>query len=344
MRRLFIHTVPGFMPITDQFEPPRALRNGHVQSLLASLKLRAPWIVRRARKLIDDEEFVILDCANNVRLTGFYSATSDDGPLAVLIHGWEGSAQSQYMLSTSAYLYARGYRVFRFQMRDHGDSHHLNEGLFHSCRIDEAVDGVGEVQRRFGLDQPVVLGGYSLGGNFSLRIGARAPDAGIALSAIAAVCPVADPAKTLLAMENTTPVYEAYFMRKWRRSLRKKQELFPGVYDDPQWFTLKTMRELTEYLVEQYGFMKVEDYFKGYAITGDRLASLDAPSLILAANDDPIIPPEDFGDIDPPDALHIVHTRFGGHCGYIDGFRQPTFADRAVHRWFSDALGDATPA
>ncbi len=306
--------------------------------MLASIKLRAASIKRRARGLVDAEQFALLECGDGVRLTGFYSAHDQPAPLAILIHGWEGSAQSQYMLSTAAYLYERGYRVFRLQLRDHGASHHLNPELFHSCRLDEAVGAVAEIARRYAHGQPVVLGGYSLGGNFSLRIGARAPAAAIDLAAIAAICPVANPAHTLRAMETATPVYERYFMRKWRRSLRRKQTLFPARYDDPKFFTIERMSALTEHLVELYGYMEVADYFDGYRITHDRLATLVAPSLVLAAEDDPIIPVRDFDDLAENDALHLVRTRYGGHCGYIEKLTQPTFADRAIHTWFDTQL------
>jgi predicted alpha/beta-fold hydrolase len=323
------------MPVTDGFTPPRLLRSGHAQSLLASLKFRAPWIRRRAASMLAAEQYVELDAGNDVRLTGWYSAhDNDDAPLAILIHGWEGSAQSQYMLSTSSLLFKNGYRVFRFQLRDHGDSHHLNRELFHSCRLDEAVGGVADVVRRFGHDQPVMLGGYSLGGNFSLRIGVRAPAAGINLAAIAAICPVANPAHTLRAMEEALPVYERYFMRKWRRSLRRKRDLFPNDYSDPLLFSIPDMRALTAHLVEHYGYMRVEDYFDGYRITGDRLASLAIPSLVIAAADDPIIPIKDFDDLATPDCLTLVRTRHGGHCGYIDTWREPTYADRTIAEWF----------
>lgn len=324
---------------TDPFKAPWPLRNGHVQSTLASLKLRSSFILKRARGLVAHEQFVELDAGDGVTLTGYYSATSDDGPLAILIHGWEGSAQSQYMLSTSAALFNRGYRVFRFQLRDHGDSHHLNTGLFHSCRIDEAVGGVADIARRFGHGQPVLLGGYSLGGNFSLRIGVRAPDAGIDLAAICAICPVANPAHTLVAMEKTLPLYEMYFMRKWRRSLRKKRDLFPDRYGDPRIFELKNMRELTRHLVAHYGYDDMDRYFDGYRITGDRLAALSVPSHVLVAADDPIIPVADFDDLAQPPALELVRTEHGGHCGYIDSFSGSTFADRTIVRWFEQHAG-----
>lgn len=327
------------MPVEDSFSPPRALRNGHVQSLLASTKLRWPWIKRRAARLLADERYILLDCGGDIRLSGYYSARDHSGPLVVLIHGWEGGAYSQYMVSTGARLYGAGYRVLRMQMRDHGNSHHLNHDLFHSCRLDEAVSAVKEIARRFRYDQPMMLGGFSLGGNFSLRIGVRAPAEGLPIAAIAAVCPVADPAQTLRAMETAAPPYERYFMRKWRRSLRRKRKLFPHAYDDKQIFEIDNMRALTEKLIGEFGdFASLDDYFDGYRITDQRLATLNIPSLILAAEDDPIIPPDDFDRVAKPPCLRIVRTRHGGHCGYIDSIVSPTFADDAVHDWFEHHL------
>ena len=101
--------------------------------------------------------------------------------LAILLHGWEGSAQSSYILHTGARLLAEGCDVFRLNFRDHGKTHHLNAGLFHSCRIDEVVGAVGEVAKRF-PERPLIIGGFSLGGNFALRVALRAPAAGIPLA------------------------------------------------------------------------------------------------------------------------------------------------------------------
>ncbi len=329
------------MPVSDDFAPPLVLRNGHVQSVLVGMRVRWPFIRRRAARLLDAERFVILDCGDAVRLSGYYSAAGDDGPLAILIHGWEGSAYAQYMVSAGALLFDQGYRVLRMQMRDHGDSHHLNHELFHSCRLAEAVNAVAEIARRFGNGQPVFLGGHSLGGNFALRIGVEAPRRDIELRAIAAVCPVADPAMTLRAMETSSPIYERYFMRRWRRSLRRKRDLFPDAYDDDQLFEHDTMRDLTGYLVSRYGYPSLEAYFDGYRITEERLDQLAIPSLILAADDDPIIPPDDFDRVAKPSCLRIVRTRYGGHCGYIDSIVSPSYADQACHAWFDHHMAPA---
>jgi pimeloyl-ACP methyl ester carboxylesterase len=100
--------------------------------------------------------------------------------LVVLLHGWEGSARSNYILDTGGELLSRGFDVFRLNFRDHGDTHHLNPELFSSNRIEEVVEAVALVQQQY-APRRLAVAGFSLGGNFALRVALRAPAAGIRL-------------------------------------------------------------------------------------------------------------------------------------------------------------------
>jgi predicted alpha/beta-fold hydrolase len=189
------------------FAPPFGLRNPHLQSMLASLAPRRWFVTRRARELLAASRDVLVDCGDGVRLLGHHAPRPvGNGELVLLLHGWEGSAESIYVQSCAAHLYARGYDVFRLNLRDHGPTHHLNPELFHSCRIAEVVGAVRAVQALC-PSQPLSLVGYSLGGNFALRVAVRAPAAGIRLRQVVAVCPVLDPAHTLERLEHGSWIY-----------------------------------------------------------------------------------------------------------------------------------------
>src|SRR5262245_63475377 len=167
------------------FAPPGWLANHHVQSILPSLKMRWPLLARRARALLRCGQTQIVDCGDGVRLLGHYSSQAAAGrpparDLAILLHGWEGSADSLYVLSLGSYLFELGCDVYRLNFRDHGPSHHLNEEIFHSCRLDEVVGAVRAIQRAI-PHRRLTLAGFSLGGNFALRVAARAPPAVIEL-------------------------------------------------------------------------------------------------------------------------------------------------------------------
>lgn len=279
----------------------------------------------------------MLDCGDGARLLGWYAepeAGENRGParLAVLLHGWEGSSESLYVLSVALLLYERGFAVMRLNLRDHGGSHSLNEGLFHSCRIAEVVGAVGRMQALFPSAR-LALAGFSLGGNFVLRVGARAEAAGIDIARIVAVCPVIDPATTLAALESGPAIYRHYFLLKWRRSLRAKQVAWPATYDFGELLGDRSLTTMTERMVLKYtDFPDLGSYLRGYAITGDALAGLRAPARIITSRDDPMILAHDLERIAKPAALEVTVTARGGHCGYMDRLRGPSWIDREIVR------------
>jgi predicted alpha/beta-fold hydrolase len=300
-----------------------------------SLPLRRPSVERRSRALLGASRDLVLDCGDGVRLLAHHAIQERTGRpaaqrLAVLLHGWEGSAQSLYVLSLGQFLFDQGFDVLRLNLRDHGESHHLNEGIFHSCRIAEVVGAVRRIQQ-LNPDRGLTLAGFSLGGNFSLRVGVRARDAGIEIERLVAICPVLDPGHTLARLEAGWMLYRRYFVWKWKRSLRQKQEAWPDAYDLGAVLQLDNLTDMTDHLVRVYGgYASLPQYLSGYAVTGDALAPLAVRTSIISAADDPIIPASDLQRVARPGALDITLTRFGGHGGFQSGDRGPTWIERQV--------------
>lgn len=307
------------MNVSD-YQPPRLLRNPHVQSVLASSGVRRVLYRRHLSALERGAAEHVLDCGEGVRLLGLHTPQRTHARargLVVLLHGWEGSAQSSYVLHTGSRLLDDGYDIFRLNFRDHGDTHHLNRELFHSCRIDEVVGAVAAIAKMF-PDLPLAIAGFSLGGNFALRVALRAPQLGIPLTYALAICPAISPSDAMNAIERAPWFYEAYFLRKWRRSLAAKQRSFPQAALFAPEDMRGNLRELTRALVLRHtGFESVEAYFNGYSIAGDRLAAMQVPTTILTAADDPIIPVEDFHTLQLPACVELDIAPSGGHCGFI---------------------------
>lgn len=316
------------LPAGD-FQPPWWLHNRHLQSMLASVALRRGPIVRRARPLLAAQQELLLDCGDEVRLQCWRSSGSPGGPPAVVLHGWEGSAESLYVLSLSQQLYERGFDVFRLNLRDHGETHHLNAGLFHSCRLAEVCGALRALGRLSG--QPLRLVGFSLGGNFLLRAAAQASSARLELQSVMAVSPVLDPHETLRALEEGFTGYARYFARKWWRSLRKKEAVWPQRYDLRELRGINDLRRLTDELIRRYTeFETLDEYLLGYSITGERLATLETPALIITSLDDPIIPAEGLRHLAQPASLCLAVTPRGGHCGFLDRLNGPSWAERRI--------------
>jgi predicted alpha/beta-fold hydrolase len=320
---------------SGRFRPAAWLVNPHVQSIFPSLPFRRPGVERRCSGLLQASRPEIVDCGDGVRLMALRATQDRAGRapasrLVVLLHGWEGSADSLYILSLGQHLFDRGFDVVRLNLRDHGDSHHLNAEIFHSCRIAEVVGAVRSLQRSSPA-QGLNLVGFSLGGNFFLRVSARAAAAGIDLEQVVAVCPVLDPEHTLLQLERGWALYRQYFIWKWRRSLRRKQAAWPQLYDLSPFLQLDSLTAMTEHLVRTYGgYPSLPEYLRGYAVVGDVLASVVHPTRIIAAADDPIIPSADLARLARPAALEVTCTELGGHCGYYEGGSGSTWIEREV--------------
>ena len=326
----------------SRYQPPPGLRSGHVQSLLATSFIRRRVVLRRSRPLRRAAEVWTLDGGEGIRLQGLYSAQPGDSRgLAVLLHGWEGSVHSNYVLANGARLYDEGFDVFRLNFRDHGDTHHLNHEIFHSCRIAEVVHSLRDLQRRLDAHR-WYLAGYSLGGNFSLRVALRAGEAGLNIGHVVAVNPVIDPAAAMHAMETGLRFYERYFERKWSRSLRIKQQCFPDLYGEESWYDIRGLRERTHYLATRHaGFASADEYFEGYSIAGDRLAPLSIPSTILTSADDPVVPVADFKALPHNQALEVIITRHGGHCGFLKNWKLQSMAEDLIAERFKAATNSS---
>jgi len=321
-------------PIDPGFHPRRWLRGPHFQTILPNWPFRRARVERRAQPMVAAAQELLLDCGDGVTLQAWHSSPSRSRQavrkLAVILHGWEGSTDSTYMLSLAQTFFAAGYETIRLNLRDHGITHHLNKELFHSCRLPEVVGAMKALATRF-PGMPLVLAGFSLGGNFMLRVAAHREARDLPIDHVFAISPVLDPAVTMETLENGFPVYHSYFVKKWSRSLARKQQAWPGHYDFDALLRTKSLRIMTDELVRAYTeFPTAADYLAGYAITGDRLSTLAAPTTVITSLDDPIIDNKDLGRLARSPHLDIVTTERGGHCGFIEDLGDSSWVDAKV--------------
>lgn len=327
--------------VASDYRAPWWASNPHLQTVLASSPLRVKRGERALAALGAIHQEHVIDAGDGVRLHGVHThlpGLTSRG-LALLLHGWEGSAESGYMRLTAARLLSAGFEVFRLNFRDHGPSHHLNEEVFHSCRLDEVVGAAKQIAERWPA-RPMVAAGYSLGGNFALRLALVAPDVGLPLRHVAAVCPALDPERTTQAMEQGFPLYQTYFRRKWARSLRHKRSLFPERHDFDEAGFKRDLRGMTAWMIDKggYDFPSVDAYFDGYRISRERLSGLRVPADILTAADDPVIPVEDFHTLELPDIAKVEIADHGGHCAFLQDARLHGYAEGWVTARLSGVL------
>lgn len=313
----------------DPFLPAFWVRSPHLQTIFGSLRVRALGKC----EMTEVSQEVIVDAGQGGRLLGFRSRQRTGTPrgLVILIHGWEGSSDSTYILSTGRFLFRRGYEIFRLNLRDHGKSHHLNRGLFHGALTDETAQAVANIAS-LRPDRPCYLVGFSLGGNFALRIALRQFDLPITnLRRVFAISPALDPYRSTLAIDDSLPIYRNYFLAKWKRSLRRKELCFPDLYRFEEILHRKTCMGLTEAIMPWYTeFGNYREYFNRYTLTGNFLSPLAFPVTVITSADDPFIPVEDFRRLPKSRFLDLSIQPYGGHCGFLDPFPFGCWYERRI--------------
>ena len=306
-----------------QFTPHPLLRSPHLQTLLSSRLVRRRDGV--GAELEPGAVTVTVPCRDGIRLEALVNAAPGDGagaPLVVVLHGWLGQADSPYVRRASVALHRAGFTVARLHLRDHGGTAHLNEEMFNAARIDEVVDACNWLAREHGNGSAGLMG-FSLGGNFVVRLAAHAELSGDFRTALA-VCPVLDPAAAVSALDRGWIGYRRYFLGKWRRAFAEKEAAFPERYDFAGARRLSMVSTLTDYFVSRHtDFRDADDYYAHYTLGPATLHALRIPVRLLITEDDPVVPVANARALRSATGHDgcFTLTRYGGHCAFIQDLR-----------------------
>ena len=323
------------------FRPDRLIRGGHLQTI-ASLRSTREKIGIGQQHVVQlpDGDAIVLH--ENASVDGrdfggreFGSSNQADRSI-VLFHGLSGCHGSPYMVRLAARLSRTGWRVYRVDMRGCGAAWELSRELSHAGRSEDVLAAIDFVARRNPTSQ-LAAAGVSLGGNqllrFAGRIGAgldSQPEWFHRLDRIAAVAP---PIDLLRCSENmgrfSRRIYNYYFIRSLFDSIAprvRERESFQRLVAGRR---PKTLFELDDRLTAPLsGFGGAEDYYRQCGATS---VAADNPvsTMVLASNDDPIVPVDCFKNPDWPATTDVILTETGGHAGFIG---------RGRTHWMEDCL------
>lgn len=305
------------------FVPHPLLSHPHLQTAVAAFwprRFADAWERAGVRR-----EFALLD---GDRLTGVWHPHPADPkrerPTLLLIHGLEGNADSPYMRGLSAKAFALGWHSLRLNFRNCGGSEHLSRRLYNGALTED----LESVRRALASETagPLAMVGVSLGANLLLK---RLADYGEAvpagLAAAVAISPpiaLADCGPAL--RRGLNPCYEQYFLISLRLSLLRKALRRPEAEARRYAREAFAARSLTEFddrvTAPEGGFGSAAAYYAA-ASSAPHLARVRVPTLLIAAEDDPIVPFSSFAPWrESLEANPAIRTRFvprGGHVGFL---------------------------
>ena len=297
-----------------EFVPRRLFRGAHRQTLASFFLPRRISLPSAEERLIEVEPGVCVLCHCH------WQSNRRDALTAIVVHGLEGSAESQYMSGLASKGTKLGMNVILMNQRNCGNTDRFSPTLYHSGRSADVAAVAQNLIEQDGI-QRLALVGFSMGGNLVLKLAGEWDGHGPSqFRAVAAVCPAMDLAASADALHlRRNRLYELYFMWKLRRRLLAKSRLFPGRFDVSRLRGVTSLRDFDDKITAYYcGFEGASDYYARAAAANvvDRIA---VPTLILHAGNDPFIRilPETRKKIVANPNIAFVETADGGHCSFL---------------------------
>jgi predicted alpha/beta-fold hydrolase len=322
------------MPILEHsaYVAPRLMRNAHVSTVFASTYRRVSGVhYTRERLELPDGDFLDLDWSVSSSQLAVHSSQIENSDfafsvncelptvnskLAILTHGYLGSASRQYMLGAAKAFNAAGYDVLAWNHRGLGGEANRTERVTTHGSTDDLGAVVSHALRRGYADLALV--GFSKGGNLTLKyLGELGEATPTAIRAAVAISVPTDLDGSWAACRGT--FYEWYFTKKLRQFMAARQAVIP-----PERFRefarFRTLDDYTtEYIAPLFGWKDYRDYCEQCSAL-PYLRTIRVPSLILNAQNDPVLSescsPADLAR--QSDFVFLETPTYGGHCGFYE--------------------------
>lgn len=296
------------------FEPHPWLRNGHAQTIAAAFAPRKFALPEGEARLfrVDAETQVMGVCH-------WQAGRRREWPVIAIVHGLEGSSDSNYSRGIADKAFARGFHAVRMNQRNCGGTERLTPTLYNS--------GLSEDYRAVLMElidegfQRIFFAGYSMGGNLVTKLaGELGNTAPKELGGIAVVCPALDLSACADALEKEENyLYQWHFVKGLMARYRRKAEMFPARYARNGFGPIRTVREFDDAITApHFGFRDAEEYYQA-AGAKKVIAKVSVPLLLITAQDDPFVPYESFlqARVSANPRARLVAPEHGGHCGFV---------------------------
>ena len=303
------------------FRPLPGLSSPHMQTILASFS-KTKTIPPSTPLLITLEDGDQLCCEVSQP-----SSWKETQKTVIMVHGLGGSHASNYMVRISFKLYEAGYRVIRANLRSCGSGQGLARLPYNGGASHDVLSIIQNLKKQT-PHSPIVLVGFSLGGNIVLKLAGELGEAAShLLHQTIAICPPVDLSQAIKSLSHSSNrLYHRYYLNQLRQQGKR-------------WIGNLSINSLYDFdnliTAPQGGFMNASDY---YAKCSSRfyLSRIQHPCQILFAADDPFIHYQSALEIPLSASTQIKISPQGGHMGFLSwtGLKHRYFwLDQILLKW-----------
>ena len=322
------------MPIiSDIFSPSLPFKNGHFNTIYRPLFMKNTIVYDRTRVTTWDADFIDLDFS-------FVGSKS----LVLLIHGLEGSSQSNYMITTSNYLNKKGFDTVCMNLRGCSGEDNLLLGTYHSGKTDDVDFIIKYLNKNYSYDE-IILVGFSLGGNLTLKYLGEFSDIPSEVKGGVAVSVPVDLTSSQAELNKLkNKIYLNEFLKTMKLKLLKKAEKFPDFKLNKELlFKASKFRHLEkQYTVPVFGFESPEDYWQK-ASSKPFIPEIKVPTLLINALNDSFLSKECFPTKEAKNMknFYLLTPNYGGHVGFISSFTntENDWLEKRITQFIEETIG-----
>jgi predicted alpha/beta-fold hydrolase len=243
-----------------------------------------------------------------------YQLDRKDAPIAILLHGLEGSSNRYYIRTLAEDCLYRGMHVAALNFRSCGSGMNRQLRFYHSGEITDLQILIAHVSQSY-PNSEIILMGFSLGANvIQVYLGSSRVHPQVK-KAVCISAPYQLQASSLALMRGFNQIYQLKFLRSLKYKLEQKRKIYPEL----PLFKGSTLYDFDDEITSViHGFHDAEQYYKQCSGAG-YLHAISIPTLLIHSKQDPFcklsVIPSDV--IKQNKYLSTCITTFGGHVGYV---------------------------
>jgi uncharacterized protein len=326
------------MPLiqNSSYQKPFYLFNGHWETIVPSTFRKIKDVAyERERLELSDGDFLDLDWLKNKG-----ENKNKTSKLVIISHGLEGSSERHYSKGMAKYFSQRGWEAIAWNCR--GCSGEMNRFYHHG-----ATEDLNEVvQHAINKNQydTIALVGLSMGGSLTIKYfgenGGKLSSVIKAGVTFSVPCNLGSSARELDKPEKK--FYLNRFLKKLDKKIKEKSKAFPELISHEDFDRIKSFREFdNSYTAPLHGFKDADDFYQR-ASSGNYIAAIQLPTLIVNALNDPFLPPAcfPFEMTENHKYVSLETPKYGGHVGFTLAGKEENWMEVRAFEFISHLCHD----
>ncbi len=291
------------------FRPARWLSNPHLQTLW-------PRVCRLSKDLHFDRQILELDDGDFVEVD-WYGNPLKARAIAILLHGLEGCAQSNYIQRLAHELKLRGISTAALNFRGCGSGPNRQARAYHSGDTADFATLSEHIQQQH-PDKIILAAGFSLGGNVLLKWLGENPEQKSVQAAAAVSVPFDLAQSGQRLQQGLSRIYQHRLLTLLKRKLKVKSNLVEIPFAIDKAFAARTFYQFDDaFTAPIHGFESAADYYNRSS-SGQYLQYIETSCLILHALDDPFLSQASIPtEAELGSSIVLDLSPHGGHVGFV---------------------------